>query len=485
MTGETIQFSNARDELNVLAAAFKHPTNRDRFAAMLRPEDFTTTEGKVIAWGLLRAHRESREPDSRTFHTLVDDCPLGTSFGGPEMLARMIPVARDPIQDFDALAIKVRASGAKDRTISALHRAAEIAGDPTKELGALRHAIEDARGILDAAAGRDDLGFKLPRQINEAYYGVLRDRMAGNSFFPTGLGPLDEVLHEGFLPGRMTVIAARPSNCKTTFVSNLAYRMAARRMGTVAFFSVEAPDIAIWDKFNSIATGIPLLKLGKNAAELTVEEKQLLMESMRARESMTLEVNDNKTFTVAGMEDAIATRHRAGKKFDVVIVDLFSRAEEFDADASGYGSQTIQIGTSLKRIQQIAQRYGFHAVLVIQIGRFEKAAGWKRHDRTRKARMPRPTEDDIYGSDQYLQYCDNLFLLHRCHHYDPVRYRDDVLEVWVRKQRYGEPTVRCFEFEKETGRVKPSNLFPVDFTDEERVKYGYRLEIPVFARHAG
>lgn len=484
MPAETVNFSNARDEMNVLAAALKHPANRDRFAAMLRPEDFTTAEGKVIAWGLLRAQRESRAPDPRSFHTLVDDCPLGTSFGGPEMMAQLAAVAREPIADFDALAGKVRVAGAKDRAISALHRAAEIAGNPTKDLSELRHSIEDARGILDAAASRDDLGFKTPRQINESYYAVLRERMAGNAFFPTGLAPLDEALHEGFLPGRMSVLAGRPSTGKTTFVTNLAYRMAARRTGTVAFFSIEAPDIAIWDKFNSIATGIPLLKLGKQADQLTVEEKQLLMESMRARESMPLEVNDNKTFTLAGMEDAISTRWRAGRKFDVVIIDLFSRAEEFDSDSSGYGSQTLQIGTALKRIQQIAQRLGFHALLVVQIGRFEKAAGWKRHDHARRGRMPRPTEDDLYGSDQYLQYCDNLFLLHRCHHYDPVRYRDDVIEVWIRKQRYGEPSVRCFEFEKETGRVKPSSLFPVDFSDEERVKYAYRLDVPTFARTA-
>lgn len=478
MPDDAAKFQNAQDEKHVLSAALAHPGNRERFISILRPEDFTVPECKVIAYGIHTAHAQGRIPDPRSFHTLVETCPFGTSFGGHELLSTMAASCPRPLDDFDALANRVRLIGTKNRAFEHLVEASAIASDPTRGIEEVRRAIEDAAVVLDEAAVRDDRGFKTAAEINESYFEVLKGRIAGHGFRPTGLAPLDAVLHEGFLPGRISIIAARPSVGKTTFECNLMYRLVSMRLATVGMFSVEAPDTAIWDKFNSIATGIPLARLGKDAADLTPDEKQLLFHVMKQREDMPIEINDRKTFTVAEMEESIAHRHRTGQKFDVVFVDLFSRAQEFDNAAFGKsGSQTNAIMEALKRVQAIAERYQFHAVLLVQIGRMERS---KRGGGGR--RMRRPTEDDLYGSDAYLQVADNIFLLHRCHQFDPITYREDLLEVLIRKQRYGELTVRCFAFEKGTGRVSPTESLPLDFTDEERAQYGYRIQPPDFRR---
>lgn len=481
MPHDTAVFQNATDEKHVISAALAHAGNRDRFSEVLRPEDFTVAECKVIAWGLLKAHAAGVQPDPRSFHTLVEDCPFGKSFGGHDLIARLIASCPSPLTDFDALAQRVRLVGTKDRLYTACIRASEVASDPRYSLDDARTALSDAQGVLDGLVGRDSGGFKEPAEVNRDYYAMMRERKGGRAFRPTGLAPLDEALHEGFLPGRLSVIASRPSNGKTTFCANLTHRMVVLKVGSVAMFSVEADQIAVWDKLNAIATGIALRRLGKDAATLTPEEDTLLFRALKEREAHAFEVNDSKVFTVVEMEETIAHRYRTGKRFDVVIVDLFSRASEFDNESLMGGSYTNAVASALKRIQQIAQRYEFHAVLVVQIGRLE-GQKQQRKDVGRKMRMVRPTEDDLYGSDAYLQYADNIFLLHRCAHYDPIRYRDDLIEVWIRKQRYGEATMRCFEFEKETGRVRPTDRFPVDFTEEERVQYCYKTPPVSFKR---
>jgi replicative DNA helicase len=474
-------FQNATDEKHVVSAALAHPGNRDRFVELLRPEDFTVAECRVIAWGLIKAHGAGVAPDPRSFHTLVEDCPesLGRSFGGAGLLAQLIASCPTPLADFDSLATRVRLIGTKDRLYSACIAASAVASDPKTGLMESRLALLEAQGVLDGLSGRDTQGFRTVDQINRGYFETMRERKGGRAFRPCGLPPLDEMLYEGFLPGRLSVLASRPSNGKSTVVANLVHRMGAHKIGSVALFSVEADAVAVWDKLNAIATGIALRRLGKDAEQLTPEEDRLLFHAMRERTGHQIEVNDSKTFTVVEMEETIAHRYRTGKKFDVVFIDLFSRASEFDNDSLQGGSYTNAVATALKQVQQIAQRYQFHAVLVVQIGRLE-GQKQQRKDVGRKFRMIRPTEDDIYGSDAYLQYADNIFLLHRCWHYDPIRYRDDLIEIWVRKQRYGEPSMRCFEFEKETGRVRPTDRFPVDFTEEERVQYAYRTAPPQF-----
>ena len=57
MPHDTATFQNATDEKHVISAALAHAGNRDRFVEVLRPEDFTVPECKVIAWGIINKYR--------------------------------------------------------------------------------------------------------------------------------------------------------------------------------------------------------------------------------------------------------------------------------------------------------------------------------------------------------------------------------------------------------------------------------------------
>ncbi len=477
---DPVVFQNAHDEKSVLADALAHASSRALFARILGPEDFSVPEFKVIAYGLRRLAEANVQPEPKAFHVTVEDSPFGVAFGGVETLHKMMATAPRPMEPtaFSDLCGRVRTFGTKMRAAEHLVQANALVANPSSTLEELRIMLAAASQVIDSAESHADQGFRNPTEINAAYASLMRDRIAGLGFRSTGFPHLDEIMLQGFLPGQITVLAARPSIGKSTFADNIAHAYAQRGVGSVGFFSNEAPEEAIWDKFNSISTGIPLRRLYRDAHLLSIPEKKVLHLQMGRRTDWPLWINDDKVFSMATLERTLAQRAAAGTKFDLVIIDLFDRASEIQ-ESQNKGNAAGVIKNCMTTMQRLADRYQFHALVLAQLGRYEGEG--KTGTGKGKSRMIRPTENNLYGADGWRQIADNVILLHRAHHYQPILWPNDVLEVDIRKQRYGEPCIRCFEFEKETGRIKPTALFPVDFTDEEREKYKYEQPVADFS----
>ncbi|MCP3683088.1 MAG: hypothetical protein GY861_10395, partial [bacterium] len=76
----------------------------------------------------------------------------------------------------------------------------------------------------------------------------MKDLQAREDYIKTGYTGLDNILH-GLFPGELTILAARPSQGKTSLALNIAEYVAQSEM--VLFFSAEMPKKAITIKMLS------------------------------------------------------------------------------------------------------------------------------------------------------------------------------------------------------------------------------------------
>lgn len=303
--------------------------------------------------------------------------------------------------------------------------------DPARALPLARELI----GRISAAtSGAEAGGVSTGEVAGARYKAVLAERAAGRSdHVPFGLKELDDVLTWGASPGKVTVVAARPSNGKSSLGYNLAKWWIDRQVRSaqdprpLLFLPLEMGNQSAQDALVARTAGIPVDKIIRGFDKLDFEVQ---MEAVAAIDryvgSPWISWFDEPGASIERIEEVLAASMEPdpnGKdgemrsRYGLVIWDLFDKSLP-DLDQA-------TISKSLNQAQKLAREYRTHLALLAQIRRGVEKRGDKR-----------PTREDLKGSGGWEEVADQIIGIHRERVYDPDMEEDD-FEIGILKQRVG------------------------------------------------
>ncbi len=308
---------NYEAEQGLLAALLEDNMAYDRVAAFLRPKHFADAAHGRIFEAIGKLIERSQQANAVTLKAQFDQDEALADVGGAGYLAKL-----------QASVITVVNTADYGRTIYDLYLRRELidtakdalsnAYDHDLDRGA-ETIIEEAQAGLDTLLGAGDRGGLALletriegalEQIEAAYKG---QGIAGVS---TGLSTLDSKIG-GLKPGKVYILAGRPSMGKTALAENIAMH-AARAGKQVAFFSLEMSTEDLIQREISRITKIDSDKI--NNGRLNEQEMEQVIGAREVLASLPLHVDDASGISVAGMR-ARARRMKRRGGLDLVVID--------------------------------------------------------------------------------------------------------------------------------------------------------------------
>lgn len=245
----------------------------------------------------------------------------------------------------------------------------------------------------------------------------------------SGFHQLDEALN-GFHPGEVTVIGARPSMGKTALACGLLDQIAGRGV-PVALFSFEMSKAAIAQRLLSLESGIPMHRFRAQERLRDDEFKQLMYGKGRLEKKPIKVVCGPSTATFIRTE---TRRMVVEEGVSIIAIDYLQLMH--DPTTAGAG-RVLEIGAMSRALKLLALELNIAVVLLSQLNR----------DVTKRGDNFRPRMNDLRDSGAIEQDADNIILLHREDYYHKgdqawlVEHsaQIDVAELIIEKQRNGPP----------------------------------------------
>jgi replicative DNA helicase len=235
----------------------------------------------------------------------------------------------------------------------------------------------------------------------------LGHRKTNKLYTPTGFTDLDRYI-DGFYPGTLVVIGARPGKGKTTFILNLMTKL--RKNHRILYFSTETSKERILERMVSIEFGIPYkdirVDIGSNYKKII----DCIREYEGSSNVSFVDLSNPSMDQIKRAIDVVEPQ--------LVFVDYF---QNLCIQQSAYGSSAGAYARAVQQLADLAREKNITVVLTSQLKRFND-------DRDND----RPKLSDFKETGKLEEAAHTAILLY---HNVP---RDDKLKLAVEKNRDGE-----------------------------------------------
>jgi replicative DNA helicase len=164
---------------------------------------------------------------------------------------------------------------------------------------------------------------------------------------PTGNGDLDS-LTGGFKPGKLIIIAARPSVGKTAHALNIAYNAALNNKKPVGFFSLEMENDELLRRLISIDTKLDTYLVDYPKTR-TGEEQIMIDKSYQRLAPIPLFFDDTPALTTGELR-AKARRMKSKHNIGMIIVDYLQLMQGDSGDSRNREAEIAKISRELKAL---------------------------------------------------------------------------------------------------------------------------------------
>lgn len=277
-----------------------------------------------------------------------------------------------------------------------------------------------------------DIGqMKSRSSLEHIKYGVneaidLMEKLAidpnANAGVKTGFPTLDKITN-GFKPGELIIIAARPGIGKTTLAVNMAINSAVKYNKSVAMFDLEMSSLQVAQRYICATGRVPMdyVKGGtkdNNVWATVFETKKIL-------ENSNIYIDDTTTITPAEILSK-CRRLKAQSGLDLVIIDYLQlmKAEKQSKD----GNRQQEVAELTRSIKLAARELGVPIILLSQLNRESE----KRADKT-------PQLSDLRESGSIEQDADIVMFIADFADQNATESADDALDytLVIAKHRNG------------------------------------------------
>lgn len=249
----------------------------------------------------------------------------------------------------------------------------------------------------------------------------------------TGLDDLDALVG-GLRAGELTLIAARPSMGKTSFMLTLALN-AARAGKRVLILSLEMSRLQLATRLLAMSTGVD----AKRIREGDKEQLDQVLPKVNGLGDLPIFIDQTTLGTITHL--CSEARRLKQQGLDLICIDYLQLMDvELGAFSKNFDTRNLELAYISRTLKRLSIELEVPVVALSQLSRQTETRSDKR-----------PVLADLRDSGALEQDADRVLTLYRDDYYDPNTETPNVVEVVVLKARNG-PTGRVLAyFDKETG----------------------------------
>lgn len=300
----------------------------------------------------------------------------------------------------------------------------------TKDIKSISDYIaESEKKILEITKTRRVGAFRSSKDVVDVITTKLKMNQGkrNNSYVTgvdTGFNQLNK-LTQGFHPGALIILAARPSVGKTAFAINLAYNAASLNNKTVAFFSLEmsAEDIVT----RLLASKAQINSRNLNLGNLTEQDWLALSESVDAIKNTNILIDDTSGIKLNDIKTKLQKLKAQDDNLGLVVIDYLGLIRTNNTKLDNH---QLEIGEISRSLKELARELSVPILCLCQLSR----ASEKRTDRT-------PILSDLRDSGSIEQDADQVMFIYRPKYQDNNEMRKDA----QKEQDDNDPFSKCEE----------------------------------------
>ncbi len=371
-------------EQSVLGGLLIDNRGFDKVADVLQEADFYRHEHRVMFSAVAKLINAGKPADVVTVLDALDE--VGREAVGGLGYLNAVALSVPSAANVRRYAEIVREKSVARNLLARISDAQEVAwsdaplAERVEAVAALFAGI-DAGAARKKPRGMDEVIVQVIDQINAAAEGK------GEVGWKTGISKIDWRLNGGLKPGKLVVLAARPSVGKTSLAGQIAKRFATH--GLPALFlsqEMEADEVAERALANQARVDYSAIQTGK----LSDDEWARISDGVDALGQSLLWIDDEPALTMR----AIAAKARGVKGLKLLVVDFVQLCE-------GEGdNRNQQIGSITRGLKKLAKQMGICVLALSQLSReVEKRPG------------RRPIMADLRESGEIEQDADTVIFL--------------------------------------------------------------------------
>ncbi|MDR2697971.1 MAG: replicative DNA helicase [Holophagales bacterium] len=256
--------------------------------------------------------------------------------------------------------------------------------------------------LFRTAQGQDARGLEHIAHVAQESYQNLLDRLEGrgSSGLRVGFSRLD-TLTQGFQPGNLIVLAARPGIGKTALALNWLLHASTRFRAHTAFFSLEMSKEEVFNRLLASCSQVNLKAVTHGGFSESIHKK--LLEARDELINQPIFICDKATVTsreISAMVDRLCTQ--SNQKLDLVIVDYLQLISSPSDSRGAKQTESVRIGEISRSLKLLAKERNIPVVILSQLNReVEHRQGG------------RPQLSDLRDSGAIEQDADIVIFIHR------------------------------------------------------------------------
>jgi len=386
-------------------ADFVHPSHKEIYRALVKLLESGLEVGPIM----LKNAMDQKALEKIGDLVGIGEVLMSDQVGDPHLLADIL--------------IKKR----KHRDL--IHLGARLARQAAEEESDPEALVEEAGiDLYRIAQGQDRRGLQHIEQVFEETYQELEDRLYGRgaSGQRVGFGRLDD-LTQGFQPGNLIVLAARPSLGKTSLALNWLWLAARKYSAHAAFFSLEMSREEVRDRLIAAHAQLDLKTVARGHITDAIHE-----EWIRARNELAqlpIYICDKAAITVREIAALIDKQGSTqGSQLDLVIIDYLQLISSPQDSRASRQTEAVRIGEISRSLKIMAKERNIPVVVLSQLNREIE------HRQT-----GRPQLSDLRDSGAIEQDADMVMFIHKKivkGMEDDPQYKDRI-ELLIAKHRNG------------------------------------------------
>ncbi len=389
----------------------------------LLADDFYDQKNKIIYSTMLKLSKAGQNIDPMTVLSTLSASNLSEQVGGMDYISK-IAASGYSLSNVETYIELIENAALRRNTIYTLSDLSQKGYD--NKVSAFDYLENVEKRIFELSKRRRVDAFKTASAVAKNVREATEKNATRNEDvigLDTGFGSLNKFT-QGFQPGQLLILAARPAMGKSAMAMNLAVNVAACNKngnGTVAIFSLEMPAEQLFERLIAADSSIRLnqIKSGKIAKNDWVRFNT----SCIRLGGMNLYFDDASDSTIASIR-AKCRKLKSEASLDFVVIDYLQLIES-DA-ASQRLSQVEKVSKITRSLKLMARELEVPVLALSQLSR-------KVEERDDK----KPIMADLRDSGSIEQDADIVMFLYRDDYYNHSSDRKGEADLIIAKNRSG------------------------------------------------